>query len=474
MTRSSLRPLALLLTTASLGLTACGDPPPPSEVRSRLATDLSYVLREAAAAAEATARAVPGGAALGALDRALAATGLADDGLALRARAAVAGLARGADRAAARPTDPAGTDPLVTLLTERLFTDESYLGDGIYAVPPELVCAESPLAAAPAVDPQCAADLAKAELRVRVSGDRDELRFAIQLGADRDEPLTIGLERAAVSLTVDLDDAIRAAAALARAFGEELPNAALSGQLTGRLAITGPARVTATLDVERPIAIALAEAGAPLDGPDAIRLRSAKARVLAIDLDGAAERGSFALGLGATSAHLVAGSGSSRERLELDLPALRGTAAIAPGEPLRLSGISLGDRAITVKRNGALGLAIELNPEHGRTLAATITADPSGRDTIAVSPRLDLRLATDHAVLGDPAPVYDVTRIVVEGTLRADDARDQLEVLAGQLQLVASPASYGVAATAGQCVRSAAAITPAGQPYTRWTAGACL
>src|SRR5438477_320920 len=82
---------------------------------------------------------------------------------------------------------------------------------------------------------------------------------------------TIGLAHDAVSVTVDLDDAWHAAVALAKIFGEELPNASLSGQITGRLEVLGAAHAKATLDIDRAVKIAFAPSGVALDGPDAQR-----------------------------------------------------------------------------------------------------------------------------------------------------------------------------------------------------------
>lgn len=462
---------------AGLGLAACHeDPPPPDEVRARISADLGNVLREANAAIEGGTESIPGAAASGILDRMLG----GDSEIALRVRGAVAKLAahgvRGGVRPADEPYDPAED---VAYLNEKLFTDANHLGDGIYQVPPQLVCAVTdydpngdPIET---IDAECARALTEAQLRVRVAKDDDELRFALQIGADHDEPLTIGLSHRAVSVTLDLDGAFRAAVALAKLFGEELPNAALAGQITGRLEILGPAHAKATLDIDRAISVAFAEDGAALDGPDAYRFSSAKAKVLAIELDGAAKRGSAALGLGETTAHILVDDEATRDRIELDLPGLTATAAFAAGAPLELTGLSLGGRTTSLSINGQIATAIDLNPDDGRAFGATLSLDPAtGRETLAVSPKLDLRLAVDHVAWREPAPVYDVTQILLEGSVRGDELGDRLEVVTGSLSVSTDPASYGFTAAAGQCV-SAREVedVPSGDFYTEWTVGAC-
>lgn len=470
---------------AGLGLSACDDAPPPSEVRSRISSDLTSVLREANAAYAGGTEVMPGSAASAAMGRLLG----GDSDVALRVQDAVARLAGPALGGAAfagrgAALDGAAFDPdaEVAVLTQKLFTDENHLGDGIYQVPPSLVCTQTQIDASghttETIDAACADKLAKAELRVRVSQSGGELRFAIQLDADHDEPLTIGLAKNALSLTLDLDDAWRAAVALGALLGEELPNAELAGQLTGRLEILGAAHGRLTLDIDRAVSIAVAKQGAPLDGPDAFRFASAKAKVLALELDGAAKRGSYALGLGATTAHLAVeslGTTATRDRYDLDLPGLTASAAFAAGQPLEIRDLSLGDRTASISKNGKRASAIDLNPEDGRALSATIALDPAtGAETLAVSPRLDLRLAVDHAAWGEAAPVYDVTQVLLDGSVRSDETGDQLQVVSGAFRISTSPASYGFSAAAGQCVAASDAIDPvSSDSYTRWTVAAC-
>ncbi len=477
MQRPSLLAVSIL---AGLGLAACDDPPAPGEVRARISSDLAGVLREANAAYVGGTEALPGGAATAVVDRMLG----GDSAIALRVRGAMARLAAprtGGARPADEPYDPAEE---IAFLNEELFTDANHLGDGIYQVPASLVCAETDLDAngnpIETINPECADQLARVQLRIRVSESGSQLRFSIQLGADHDEPLTIGLEKHAISVTVDLDGAWRAAVALAPVFGEELPNADLAGQITGRLEVLGTAHAKATLAIDRAVSIAFAEEGAALDGPDAYRFSSAKAKVLEVELDGQAQRGTFAVGLGATTAHVLVDTISdtgetTRDRYELDLPGVTASAEFAAGQPLALEGVSLGDRTASISRNGQRASAVDLNPDDGRAFGARIELDPAtGRETIAVAPKLDLRLFVDHAAWGDPAPVYDVTRVLLDGSVRSDATGDRLEVVTGAFSIETSPAGYGFSAAAGQCV-SADEVEdlPSGDFYTAWTVGAC-
>src|SRR6185503_18859408 len=170
----------------------------------------------------------------------------------------------------------------------KLFTDENYLGDGVYRVPPELVCAETdydpsgnPITV---IDPECANNLELAQLRVRVETSGSALRFAIQIDPNHDEPLVFSLTHDSLGVTVDLDDAEDAMISLAQLFGEQAPNARMAGQVTGMLEVLGAAHVRSSLDIDRSLDVAFAEQGIDLDGPDAVRLASKAAHVFAIEL----------------------------------------------------------------------------------------------------------------------------------------------------------------------------------------------
>jgi hypothetical protein len=479
MQRPSLLALPIL---AGLGLAACEDvrPLPPDETRAHISTDLASVLRESRAAYQGGTEALPGAAASAAADRIFG----SDSSIALRVRSAMSRLTAAPVRGSALPADPQpdDTDQQIAFLNEKLFIDANYLGDGIYQVPPSLVCAETTIDSTghtiETIDQVCAEKLAAADLRVQVIKTDDTIRFGIQVDAKHDEPLAIFLERNAISVTVDLDDAWRAVVALAPLFGQEAPNASLSGEITGRLEVLGAAHAKATLDIDRPVSVKFAQAGVSLDGPDAYRFSSDAAKVLSIELDGAAQHGSFAVGLGATAAHILvvdSGTTATRDTIDLDLPGLTARADFDAGRPLSVSNISLGKRTTSISRNGRLATSIDLNPDDGRALSAVLERDPATlRDTLSVSPKLDVRVFTDHAVWGDTAPVYDVTQVLLEGSVRSAATGDRLEVVDGQLRISTNPASYGFSAAAGQCVSGRdVEDLPSGSFYTQWTVGTC-
>jgi hypothetical protein len=190
-------------------------------------------------------------------------------------------------------------------------------------------------------------------------------------------------------------------------------------------------------------------------------------------LSPASPGGALSLDLGSTTVTLPALADG--RRFALDLAGLTAEAAFESYLPLLVNDIGLGSRAATVSVNGVRAASVEINPEDGRAFNVIVQADETARtlDTLQVIPRLDLRVDLDHAALGDAAPAYDVTRVLLDGVVRTTEAADRMEVTAGSFSLTTDPASYGFVAPAGQCVTSAAVHGPDAPPFTQWTVGAC-
>jgi len=447
------RPLSLfttsLLTVGSLSLAACSDDPPPapSEVRSRITSDLGNVLHETAAASDKAELMIP-----------TQTVDMLSNALGFDSTAVVQTLVAHTDE------EEGGFDPdaIIEELNTKVFTDANEVEDGIYAVPSSLVCETS--------DADCATSFDKLALRVRVSENGSKLKFAVQLGTAHDEPLEVALEHTSLALSVDLDEAQDAAIAIATAFGQTLPNAEISGKVTGKLTILGAAHAKVAFDIDRALDIKVAENGALLTGPDAFRLTSAAAHVFEIEVDGAAGTGAFALGLADTTLHTP-----GEDRFDLDLPGATAEVALAANQPLQIKNISLGNRTTKLSKNGALAVGIDLNANDGRKLDAVLAFDDSaGTGSIAVSPKLDAQIQIDHAALGGEPSLYDVTRVQLTGGLQGADGSDQIQVVNGSFAITTNPAQYGFTATSGQCVRSSSETDPStGDDYTKWTAGVC-
>jgi hypothetical protein len=467
----SLLTLSLLSSLAAIGCS--DDPPTPNEVRAGITSDLGNVLRETNAASTGSTDALPGSAALAMVDRVLG----TDTTISISLHSMTASFAaRHAGAAATDSTTTIDADAGVSYLNDKLFTDANHVGAGVYQIPAALVCTETTVdstgTATETINAKCADQLAKADLRIRVAKDGGALVFAFQVDADHDEPLRLTLTHTSIALTVDLDDTQHAFIALATLFGQDAPNAALAGQVTGKLEILGAAQAKAQLTIDRALSIKFAKAGADLGSADAFVFSSAAAEVFSVTLDGTGKTGSFAVGLGETALKLPADSAG--KRFELDLPGVTAAASYTAGQPLALTHLGLGNRTTTVSISGVRAQTIDLNPQDGRAFNATVSHDAAtDTDTLAITPKLDLQMSADHAVLGDARPVYDVTRVLLDGSLRGGATTGQIAVT-GSFSVTTNPAGHGFTATAGQCVTDTDAIDPTtGTSFTQWTVGAC-
>ncbi|MFN0252381.1 MAG: hypothetical protein ACKV2T_36230 [Kofleriaceae bacterium] len=454
----------LALSLVSVGLVACSDPPPPSEVRARIASDLGNIIDQTAAAADGTTAGMPGLASFDVLSNALGGfVSSSDEGGGSLFAPMRRGFVEGEDGQA-----------IIDQLNNTIFTDANHVGDGIYDIPADFACTTLVIDQfgneTEELDPDCVQQWNEIDLRVRVEEDDDALVFAIQVGSHHDEPLSIALTSNSVSVTVDLDAAEAAAETVAGAFGEEAPNARLSGRVTGKLTVLDTAHVDVDLTIDRALDVAFADEGIDLDGADAFRFTSAASHVVSVELDGNAGLGDFALDVGATTAHIP----DDTEMMDLDLGGLSAAASLTAGQPLQITNISLGEHTTTMKRNGVQAIAIDLNPDDGRAFSATIDGDGLGNETLSVSPKLDVRIDVNHAALGSSAPLYDVTRVLLDGELTSREDTSAVEVSSGTFSITTNPAQYGFSATAGQCVSGDEAFdSTSGEYYTTWTVGTC-
>ncbi len=461
----------LTLSLLSVGLIACSDDPPaPSEVRSRIATDLKNVIDQTVAAADGTTADMPGMASFDFLSRALGGFGSSSedppptpDFFAPMRKSLHEG-------------DDFDSQEIIDQLNTTIFTDANHVGGGIYDVPSDLACKtivfDDQGNETEEVDAECVQKWDEVDLRIRVADDddHDALVFAVQVGSAHDEPLTVSLTHGSLAISLDLDAAEAAAETIASVFGENAPNARLSGRVTGKLTVLGPAHIDVDLVIDRKLDIAFAEDGVDLASADAFRFTSAASHVASVELDGTTGIGDFALDVGATTAHIP----DETDAMDLDLGGLSASMNLMAGQPLQVTNVSLGDHTTRIKRNGVQAIAIDLNPDDGRSFSASIDGDGLGNETLSVSPKLDLRFDVNHAALGSSAPLYDVTRVLLDGELTSRETSDQVQVTSGTFSITTNPAQYGFSASAGQCVSADEEYdSSSGELYTAWTVGTC-
>jgi len=464
------RPSSSLFVLGFVGLVGCGsDAPPPDEVRARIAKDLVAVA-DTAQASRADGASLPDTTQFALLQGALssvtgsAAFGTISTDVSARMAPGMSNLLAPAEG------DPFDGAAAAQWLNDNLFTNANHAGDGVYNVPASLVCMEpvyddAGTAIGEELDPGCAQAFAKIQLRIRVSEDDEVLKFALQIGPDHDEPLEVGLSATLLSLAVDLDELEAAARSLLPKFGEQVPNFALDGKATAKLEVLGEAAARVSFDIDRGIWVRFADPGENLDGPTAFEFSSRAAHVFSLALDGYAKSMELKAGLAETHAKIPDAIDGTTE---LNLAGLTAELSYAEGQPLKIKDFSLGQGPLSVLVDGQAALHAELNPNDGHAFHGQITGD-----LLEVSPRIDFRTQTNHALLGEAEPVYDVRRILIEGGLRGR-ADSSVEVVGGAFSIETSPITYGFSATAGQCVLGTEAYdTTHGDYYTQFTVGAC-
>lgn len=436
----------LFLAAAGAALAACDDAPAPSTVRQGISTNLAAVLPEVVAALQSDASArVP-------LDSAEQMLDLFDGEADMVTTLAATPLAR---TLAAAPS--LEHESLSGWLTRNVFSDANHKGDGVFALPAALFCsaATDPTTGDPTgeINPACAELVTKVAPKIKVRGDESELEFSLLLGPSGNEPFFLTLTKSSIKLAVDLGEGADAVAELSDVFGGQAPNLRAAGRVATSVAVQGEQKVTFQFTIEKAVSLAYSEdPSVSLDSAAATRFSSAAAPVYTFSIDGVAQTVTGALALGETKMHTPADDLSEEPAIDLDLPGMTGSITVAPGEPVKITGIGLGGRTLTVDANGARAMSLDINPQHNRRFDVTVS-ESAGKVTFAVSPALDLRAQIDRAALGEAARTYEVTQVLLDGqnpalTLSASS----LQVTSGNFKVVTNPDTYGVEATTGQCL----------------------
>lgn len=429
---------------------ACGDSPTPSTVRQGIDQNLVAVLDEALAAldSEATAQ-VP----LDAVERILSIV----DGESNVATLVHTSLRQSTAVQALTGDSQAGYDgtKASTWLQANIFSDANHRGDGVFRIPAALVCAtadadEETGDPAGIVDLACVTAVTKIDPKIKVRGDADELEFSLLLGKSENEPLSLSLSRSVITFHFDLDEAGQTIDELAKTFGGSPPTLRSAGRLAVGLEVKGPQHVVFKGTIERGIDFAFAENGDTLDSPTALRISTAAAPLYVVDIDGKNATLTASLGVGTTKIH--APENEQDPMIDIAISAITGALSVMPGQPIKLTGLSLGKGPLTIDVDRVRAATIDLNPETGRSFDLTVN-EAAGEASFAVSPSLDLRMTIDAAALGEPDEPFAVTRLLFDGASPTIATHGtQLKIASGRLAVTTNPASFGFEASAGECL----------------------
>lgn len=429
-------------------LVACGDSastPEPAEVRQGVTQNLNATLPEVKAAMESDAN---GRVPTSELQR------LADmlqPGQSEVLLARVEGLS---NKVTAPELD---AQKLSNLLEKHLFNDANHQGDGIYPINAQLVCAESydPQTGEPSatLDLDCKAQVERLQPKVKVRGDADKLDFTFIIGPSKSEPLALTLAKTELALHVDLGETAEIVKDLMAQEGTTPPNVDVDGTIAVGLKVLGEKHVELRAEIEDDLELAFAPAGVSLRSAEAVRFSSKASKVFAWKVDAVAEKVTASLDLGTTKLHTPA-SGTEEPMIDLDIPAIEAAVIVERDQPVKITGISLGDRDLTVEANGQRAATVSFNADHGRKVDVTVTETPTRETQMAFSTAFDLRMDVNQAALGeDDGDLYQVKRVLIDGaTPTIASSGEVLRVVSGSFAVTTDPVEFGVTATAGQCV----------------------
>ena len=457
----------LAVSTATVGLMACGSPQKDgetvdtAEVRSALTKNTTTLGND-----------------LSSSIRFLEASRLLNDGLNIVSveSVAVCGVAPdGAPTDCAEPepttedfdldvTDE--TDALVDELEQRILADAAIEAEESHAVTflvrGDLVCA-SEVGDAP--DPDCKEMVDAMQIRIVLTSPAPgNVDVDLLVGPNRVNPVSLQVHQGMLAAEVDLGGVAAAADHIGPIIGEELElPQTLKGRIRGELRADGS---TATASVSVLQAITVADADFSFSLGQSLPLLSLSADSAASTLTGTVDAGRIAGAFPMTSYSWDDATGVEEEieyDFSFELAGLSSTAVLqALADVVDVTNIGLGPDTSTVSINGDEVLAIDLNPEDGRTLDATITASDDDV-TIAVSPKFDLSVAMQFAAAafllddwGDDWMQDDVLDITLDGASTPTVRFGQdVEVLDGTLTVALQNAGISHSLTAGQCLLDA-------------------
>jgi hypothetical protein len=429
-------------------LVACDDSAPtpqPTEVRQGVSQNLASTLPEVQAALKSDANARVPTAEMQRIAEML------QPGSSSALRARLDGIQTKAS------ADDLDAQRLSALLEKYLFNDANHQGDGVYPVSAQLACAESYDAQtgepSATLDLDCKAQLDKLQPKIRVRGDAAKLDFTLLIGPSKSEPLELTLSKTEIAVRFDLGETAEVVKDLMGAEGTAAPNVRVDGTVAIGLKVLGPKHVELRAEIEDDLKLAFAPAGVSLESAAALRFSSESSKVFAWEVDALDERVTAAIDVGTTKLHTPA-AGTDEPMIDLDLPGISAAVTVKKGEPVKITGVSLGNRDLTVAANGVRAATVSLNATNGRSVDITVSETATRETQMAFSTAFDLRMDVNQSLLGDDSgDLYQVTRVLLDGTTPTlSSSGDLLRVSSGRLQVITNPAQFGVDAAAGQCV----------------------
>lgn len=364
-------------------------------------------------------------------------------------------------------------------LSETIFTDANYAGNGDYRLSGEDFCVTD----GGPPDPDCVAELDSAKIVIHVEAAGDGLDFTLGVGPNRAEPITLELRSDRLTVAVDLAETKDAIAFLGSLTGEtiELPQT-FEGVIAASLIANAPQNVSIQLAARSDVAI-----DGTFDGERLAFSTAARDPLLSLDVNAAGRELGASIDVGRTQIsgpwQSFAVDSNANGNLEVDWQGFSAGVTLEDGaQTLTVENIGFGDGTSTVSLDEFTLLSVDLNPSAGRAFDLSFAPSNDGLPTIGVDPEFDLTLDFDLRPLanaGDVVEDYlldDTYRVTLNGQTPTLQPIENvgLAVRSGSLTISADSAASDITVGAGQCLLGVSDPAPGAHPVLGFlAAGAC-
>ena len=372
------------------------------------------------------------------------------------------------------------------LMNERLFVDSNLesndAGTATYLLRPDPTCRplpadDAPPGTVPDIDPKCAMDFTKVDVRVAVSKDGDGARLRFLIGTQRLELVVFIVHSDLLAVEEDLPQTQAAVDEINAKLGTNDSPTGTYDRLAGK--IRSSVQLLAANKVRFAVSILEAVDVAKTGGA---RFTSAATDPLyAVTGDGTSRRAQLELGLGTTVAETTwdpKGTGVTNRDERVTIGGVYGRYDLDEStKTITVTDVGVGETMVAVRGETIFDLGLNLSSMRRFSGFVRVNADDSTH--LELTPKLDLTLAFDYQAVASElasapsmAVAHDSYEVAldnggaptaVDTVAKSDTFAGGLRVAAGQLTLsAASTPTQTVTVPAGKCLTSSSGGAPAG------------
>jgi hypothetical protein len=361
---------------------------------------------------------------------------------------------------------------LETLLRDRLLVasniESKTDSEVTYLLKADPTCRPLPSSGSTDLDPDCARDLPKLQVRLVTVTDGDGIRMTVQVGPARDELSAFVIHSDLLAWEVGFARGLKAVEFINMTLDpgaeqKRYPFTKLEGRIKVALQKLAPKKVKGSLGILEPVVVESDDPG--------VSFTSAKSDpLLALTGDGETRTATLDWALGQTdvlAAWDPQGANLRNKDLHVSIGGSYGRGTVTDGKKeIALEGYGVGASFVAVR--GTHIFDLDFNPRDGRKMDVLVTA-PGDVPRFAVTPKFDLSLAFNlgaiAAELKDPPPaplVHETYTVVLDGAVPAViEVARQTPTFPGGIRVVAGTLTVATNGTPATTV-----VVPAGKCLT--------